>query len=112
MHVGKDFAKLGNTVCRVTLIFLHHETLQDVSPLEWGRRSQNNFVPSTDSTKVLSFPQSVKSSVMSHTALSACMCMTSVLIVLASGDCVAVMEVNKCEVEINADYSTTVNLSL
>jgi hypothetical protein len=49
---------------------------------------------------------------MSHTALSACMCMTSVLIVLASGDCVAVMEVNKCEVEINADYSTTVNLSL
>jgi hypothetical protein len=34
--------------------------------------------------------------------------MTAVFIILASGDCVANLEMNKSEEDINADYSKTV----
>lgn len=34
VHVGKDFVRLGNIVCRVALVFDYHKELKNVSLLE------------------------------------------------------------------------------
>ena len=80
VHVGKDFITLGNIVCRVALIFDYHKTLQ-MFPYWYG-----GGVRIILSAQVVPVPYSIKSSVISHTALSVYMCMTDVLIPLASPD--------------------------
>lgn len=81
VHVAKDFFTLGNIVCRVALIFDYHKTLQ-MFPYWYGGGGARIIL----FAQVVPVPYSIKSSVISHTALSVCMCMTSVLIPLASPD--------------------------
>jgi len=80
-HVGKDFVTLGNIVCRVALIFDYHKTLQ-IFPY-WNGGGGVRIILCA---QVVPVTYSFKSSVISHTALSVCMCMTSVWIPLASPD--------------------------
>jgi uncharacterized membrane protein YdjX (TVP38/TMEM64 family) len=81
VHVGRDFVTLGNIMCRVALIFDYHKALHMFR--YWNGEGGVRIILFA---RVVPVPYSVKSIVIFYTAVSVCMCMTSVWILLVSPD--------------------------